>query len=42
MEGGYTCEKHNGFLIYALVKAETEADARVKADELIKQVKILK
>ncbi|PQJ08953.1 hypothetical protein CJD36_021325 [Flavipsychrobacter stenotrophus] len=38
MEGSYTCEQHNGFLIYALIKAENEAKARGKALELIEQV----
>jgi hypothetical protein len=33
-----TCEKHNGFLIYALVSAESEIKAREKADRLIKQI----
>jgi len=38
MEGRYTCEKHNGFLIHALIKAENEAKAREKASELIRQI----
>ena len=38
MEGGFTYEKHNGFLIYALIKAKSDAKAWEKANELIKQI----
>ena len=38
MEGSFTCQKHNGFLIYALIKAETEAKARDRAIELVKEI----
>ena len=40
MEGSFTCEKHNGFLIYALIKAESETKAREKALELVEQVSL--
>ncbi len=30
-------QKHKGFLIHALVRAENEADARLKAQQLIKE-----
>ena len=38
MEGNYTCQQHNGFLIYALIKAENEAKAQERAVELVKQI----
>jgi len=38
MEGNYTCQQHNGFLIYALIKAENEAKAQERANELVKQI----
>ena len=31
------CQRHNGFLIYAIVRAETEIKAREKGDKLIKE-----
>jgi hypothetical protein len=37
MEGSFTCQKHNGFLIYALIKAENETKAQERANELVKQ-----
>ena len=38
LEGSFTVEKHNGFLIYALIKAENEDQAREKTFELVKQI----
>ncbi len=38
MEGSFTCQKHNGFLIYALIKAKNETKAQERANELVKQI----
>jgi len=38
MDGNCTYQKHNDFLIYALIRAETEEKAQEKASELIGQV----
>ena len=38
MEGTFTYQKHNGFLIYALIKADNEAKAREKAAELVAHI----
>jgi hypothetical protein len=40
MEGNFTYQKHNGFLIYMLVKAESESKAREKATELIERISL--
>lgn len=38
MEGDISFEKHHQFLIYALIKAESEPRARERAKELIDEI----
>jgi hypothetical protein len=38
MEGSYTYQQHNGRMIYVLIKADNEIQAKEKATELAHQI----